>query len=224
MTRPPQAMSSCIYPPPKVLSDDLKLTGSFTSGSHQEQFRWNTSKIEERFGRRPFPRLALILEQHTMITSHGLDQQPLRLLSFGLKNEGRGIAKFPGLRFRYIPGFKKDDFGIDGNCGFGLPPRPSEYQWITFRGGVDDVIYPDETRMIGKLIQLAVKEEEKPLIRAGEPFFGDCERIWLCAAHTLHFEISAEGGATRSDTFPLQEDRYIQNFKTPTKPSAGFRR
>lgn len=109
-------------------------------------------QVEERFGRRPIPKLRLHIEVSTMtMDPPGHEGGAIRHLLFGLKNDGRGIAKFPGLRFKRSPAVRPDNFGIDGNGGFDIPLRPSESEWIVFRGGVDDVIYPGETRLIGKL-------------------------------------------------------------------------
>ena len=65
------------------------------------------------------------------------------------------------MRFKRSPALRPDDYGIDGNGGFGIPKRPSEPEWMVFRGGVDDVIYTRETRLIGKLIQTAVHKGDR---------------------------------------------------------------
>ena len=104
-------------------------------------------QIEERFGRRPHPKLELILQEREKLNNG------TRFLILGLRNSGRGIARFPGLLFKKLPGYFLDPFGIDGNQNFGLPQRPSESDSIIFGGGVDDVIYPGQSLMIGKLKQ-----------------------------------------------------------------------
>ncbi len=118
-------------------------------------------QIEERFGKRPLPKLEVHIEPQPIVERHAIISNPLRLLRFGLTNAGRGIAKFPGIRFKRAKNLTNDNMGVDGNGGFGLPPRPSEPQWIVFRGGVDDVIYPRETRIIGNLIQNAVNQGDR---------------------------------------------------------------
>jgi len=110
-------------------------------------------QIEERFGKRPPPKLELYLESlHVAAQTHA-PSKPARYFVLGLKNAGYGIARFPSIRYRPTTGLKHYDFGIDGNMGFGLPLRPSEPEWKVFRGGVDDVIYPLEVRKITKLWQ-----------------------------------------------------------------------
>jgi Putative DNA-binding domain len=165
-------------------------------------------QVEERFGRRPLPRLSLHIEPLQMVDRWGFIDGPLRHLLFGLKNEGRGIAKFPGIRFKRSKNLRRDDFGVDGNAGFGLPPRPSEPDWIVFRGGVDDVIYPGETRLIGRLIQIAVNKGDKGVSLAGQPVFRflSAERLWVCEELALEYQISAEGTATQCGIHQIEED------------------
>jgi hypothetical protein len=169
-------------------------------------------QIEERFGRRPLSRLSLTVEvSNMMMNPPGYDGGAIRRLVFGLKNDGRGMAKFAGIRFKRLRALQLDNFGIDGNMGFGLPPRPSESEWIVFRGGVDDVIYPGETRLIGKLIQTAVHKGDRgipPKLAPGQVAvgFNQAERLFVCEAENLEYEISAEGTATQSGVHKLSED------------------
>ncbi len=171
-------------------------------------------QIEERFGRRPLPRLSLVIEvSNMMMDPPGHDGGVIRRLDFGLRNDGRGIAKFPGLRFRRSHAMRLDNFGIDGNMGFGLPSRPSEPEWIVIRGGVDDVIYPGETRRIGKLIQTAVHKGDRgipPTLAPGQlaTGFTQAERLLVCEALDLEYEISAEGTATHSAVHALAQDEF----------------
>jgi hypothetical protein len=168
-------------------------------------------QIEERFGKRPIPRLSLHIEASDMMMDPpGHPGGAMRRLLFGLRNDGMGIAKFPGVRFRRLMNLRRDDFGIDGNGGFGIPPRPSESDWIVFRGGVDEVIYPGETRLIGNLIQTAVHRGNRgipPSLRPGQAAVGfdQMERLFVCEGLNLEYEISAEGTATQRETHQLHE-------------------
>jgi hypothetical protein len=75
-------------------------------------------------------------------------------LWIGLSNIGRGLAKFPGIRFKQVNnGLIVNPHGLDGNGNNGLPPRLSDRDWFVFRGGVDDVIYPGSTLKITQLLQ-----------------------------------------------------------------------
>lgn len=169
-------------------------------------------QIEERFGRRPIPKLGLHLEaSNMMMDPPGHDGSAIRRLIFGLKNEGRGMAKFPGVRFKRSPGLRPDQYGIDGNGGFGIPQRPSEPEWMVFRGGVDDVIYPGETRLISKLIHTAVHKGDRgipPRLGPGQVAvgFAKAERLFVCEAQNLEYEISAEGTVTEHGVYKLPED------------------
>jgi hypothetical protein len=172
-------------------------------------------QIEERFGRKPIPRLGLHVEvSNMMMDPPGHEESALRNITIGLKNEGRGMAKFPGVRFKWLSALRPNNFGIDGNGGFGLPLRPSEPEWIVFRGGVDDVIYPEETRLIGKLIQTAVRKGDRgipPKLAFGQFAVGftQAERLFVCDALDLEFEISAEGTATQTGVYKLLQDEFL---------------
>lgn len=171
-------------------------------------------QIEERFGRRPLPKLNLtIVTSNMMMDPPGHDGGAIRRIVFGLRNDGRGIAKFPGIRFKRSHALRLDDYGIDGNMGFGIPPRPSEPEWIVFRGGVDDVIYPGETRLIGKLIQTAIYKRDRgipPKLGPGQVATGftQAERLFVCEAIDIDYEISAEGTAIQSGVHALGQDEF----------------
>ena len=144
-------------------------------------------QIEEQFGKRPYPRLALHFEEKDSVNVHfphpGV---AVRWFHFGLKNEGKGIAKFPGLRFPRGSGFEMSQYGLDGNFNFGLPQRPSVTEWIVFRGGMDDVIYPGETRQIGILSQVGTERGVDGSVVNGS--FSKTE--WLFGATEFQCEIS----------------------------------
>jgi hypothetical protein len=98
-------------------------------------------------------------------------------------------------------------YGLDGNMNFGLPLRPSETEWIVFRGGVDDVIYPGESRLIGILSQRGTERGVEGSAVNGA--FSKTE--WLFAATEFHCDISGDGVAT-----------IIINHEVPEgKPIAG---
>lgn len=97
-------------------------------------------QIADRFGKRRRPVLRLCVEEGDIDPT---DRNMLhRLFTIGIENRGRGLAKFPSLRFRRTEGIDVSDHGIDGNGGFGLPKLPCEREWIVFGGGADHVIYP----------------------------------------------------------------------------------
>jgi Putative DNA-binding domain len=104
-------------------------------------------QIAEMFGRRPQPNLKPILQHNNFGPVLG-DQSVHQFFFLGLFNDGRGLAKFPSIRFQRSHGLHVSLYGLDGNGGHALPLRPSESEWIVFRGGVDDVIYPGATLKI----------------------------------------------------------------------------
>lgn len=170
-------------------------------------------QIEERFGKRPLPKLELYLEPVQIGGETYKPTQPARYFVLGLRNVGRGIAKFPSIRYRRACGLVVDYFGIDGNCGTGLPQRPSENEWAVFRGGVDDVIYPQETRQITKLWQggsnVGPDGHPYPTIYAPGGKFSQ----WDFPAVGFQCEISCEGTPT------LTVEKSIQPSSTNWPPT-----
>jgi hypothetical protein len=116
-------------------------------------------QIADMFGKRRRPLLKLYLEEGHVEPRSGISN---REIVFGIENCGRGVAKFPCVRFRRGL-FAVDPFGIDGNHGFGLPQLPSDPALIIFGGGSDHVIYPGTVLKIGKLEQAARISEWQPV-------------------------------------------------------------
>jgi hypothetical protein len=102
---------------------------------------------------RPLAKLELYLELKGIERDTFSPRTPVRLFVLGLRNVGCATAKFPNIRYRRASGLTVSHFGIDGSFGFGLPRSPSQNEWETFRGGADQVIHPEETLMIAKLVQ-----------------------------------------------------------------------
>ncbi len=168
--------------PPRRSRKDWKFYQRIGSGTFPMEY----FQIEERFGKRPPPKLELHLE------AKGIGGKPsspgaARHFVLGIKNIGRGLARFPSIRYRRTCGLVCDQFGIDGNGGVGLPLRPSEPEWVVFRGGIDDVIYPQEVRKITKLWQDATA-------------IGSTDRQFFKAV-SFQCEISSEG----TPTFTVEE-------------------
>ena len=113
------------------------------------------------------------------------DQSDYEFVSLGITNSGRAIAKFPSIRFQPPQNVLINQFGIDGNCNFGLPRRPSEKDWIVFRGGIDDVIYPETTVKIAELCRPIIMLKPQVLL-FGTP---DC---------TFVAEVSCENMETKT--------------------------
>jgi hypothetical protein len=75
------------------------------------------------FGKRHRPRLHLYLEEGRFRLEGQIYERELTL---GIENRGRAVARFPSVRFKRLAGINVNQWGIDGNMGFGLPVRPTE--------------------------------------------------------------------------------------------------
>lgn len=177
--------------PPRRSRKDWKFYQRIGSGTFPMEY----FQIEERFGRRPPPKLELYLESARIGTHTYSSSQPVRYFILGLRNVGAGIAKFPSIRYRPAATLHVDTFGIDGNQNHGLPLRPSEPEWVVFRGGVDDVIYPQEVRPITKLWQdgsnIGPDSNPYPVVYVPREY-----TRWDFKAIGFHCEISCEGAPT----------------------------
>jgi hypothetical protein len=150
-------------------------------------------QIADMFGKRPSPMLSLYLEPED-IPKIFYSNQPARSFLLGLVNSGRGIAKFPSIRFSSDLGLVISVDGIDGMRGFGLPRRASEAGWSTFRGGVDDVIYPAEKRLITRIKQFGHSQgPRQPTVAGGPVAVGPYVSLWLFRAIDFECEIYTEG-------------------------------
>src|SRR5258708_35258229 len=101
--------------PPRRSRKDWKFYQRIGSGTFPMEY----FQLEERFGQRPAPKLELYLEFEQIggiITS---PRVPARWFGLGLRNLGRGLAKFPSVRYRRTSGLNVDQYGIDGSFGFG---------------------------------------------------------------------------------------------------------
>lgn len=149
------------------------------------------------------PRLELFLECIGVRGHVSSPRTPARYFVLGLKNgEASGTAKFPGIRYKRSCGLIANIYGIDGNCGFGLPQSPSENDWEMFRGGTDHVIHPGETLKITQLLQSGRKVH--PTERYLYPVIPAVSSRWAFDAVTFQCQISADGAATLTTerTFP----------------------
>jgi hypothetical protein len=70
----------------------------------------------------------------------------------------------------------------------GIPRHPSDSLWFGFRGGVNEVIYPEETLKITKLIQQGEPRRDQP---GSEPSY-------TFKPFTFSCELSCEGTAIKT--------------------------
>jgi len=154
-------------------------------------FPMEYGQIEDMFGKRPNARLELSLE-HAKFGPSGFDQRMHRIFRLGLKNVGRGLAKFPSIRFQRACGLIPVMTGIDGNCSTGLPIHASEGEWIIFRGGIDSVIFPDEVLQITMLGQVgSTSGNSGPVLR--QDHWANRQIEWKFSKLEFSCEIACEG-------------------------------
>jgi hypothetical protein len=102
--------------------------------------------LEDMFGRRPKPRLALHLER--VPNSHRAEHV------VGITNAGSGIAKFPFIHIEVDRPFIFSQYGIDGNGHTGLPLLATQGlsdQFRTFGGSSDNIVYANSALEVTKI-------------------------------------------------------------------------
>lgn len=150
-------------------------------------------QIADMFGKRPHPKLELFLETGRIGTVP-FDNGLLRFFCMDLSNTGRGLAKFPSIRFRRNCGLTVSQFGLDGNGNVGLPTRPDD-EWVIFGGGADDVIHPGTTLKITSLLQPASR---------GDPRKG----VAIFDALTFNADVAREATPTTTLQKSISEGRH----------------
>jgi hypothetical protein len=134
----------------------------------------------------------------------------------GLNNVGAGTVRFPSIRYKRASGLIVNDFGIDGNYGFGLPQSPSDNEWVSFRGGMDHVIHRKETLKIAKLFQRGDNRSINGISAAAYPNLfgpnGPTHARWVFKATTFQCEISAEGILVTAIERSIPEEETIQRL------------
>lgn len=176
--------------PPRWFTKDKKFYQRIGSST----LTMEHSQIGDMFGNRPHPRLELSLEKERIGLSGGIGN-PQRIFRLGLTNVGLGLAKFPSIRFKSNCGLWPERLGLDGMGTSGLPRRASGKEWVIFRGGIDDVVYPDETLAITFLCQVGEnlgKDSPRP-IPGGGWHTGTNQSRWRFKPITFSCEISCEG-------------------------------
>jgi hypothetical protein len=184
--------------PPRRSKKDWKFYLRIGSGTFPMEY----FQIEERFGKRPPPRLELYLKPEGISPFAPYDPNPCRWFELGLQNSGSGIAKFPSIRFK-----PPSKLNVDLRRPLGLPRHRSENEWEAFRGGADDVIYPEEILKIAKLVQ--------PGAPIAWDSSGQARTQWTFAAVTFQCEISCEGAPTK------KVEQVIPEESTPLPLAAG---
>lgn len=109
-------------------------------------------EIEDMFSRRVGARLAL--HRSPLFPRSPADAANLwAKLVMGIRNEGRGVCRFPRLELRSRNGsVKRAFYGLDGNGNDNLRQEfVSDQSRLVFCGGADDVIHPNCTLEVTKV-------------------------------------------------------------------------
>lgn len=162
-------------------------------------YRMEYFQLADMFGRRHRPSLELYLEEPQLQQANaGGVLYVDRLITFGLRNVGRAVARFPSIRVRgeQVTVYQ---WGIDGNGTLGLPQLATDDGWFIFGGGVDHVIHPGTSLRIARLQQRARLAEWQPV---GLP-----RKNFIFAEVPLSFEIHADdvGAKTETRIVPARE-------------------
>lgn len=123
-------------------------------------YRMEHFDLEDVFGRRPKPIVALHAQPHAHITRPGVRERTYSFrVILGIKNSGRGVAKYPSLSLSLTTPYRLSRFGVDGNHNTGLPIVPSSRldRWITFGGGADHVVHPESVLEVTALHPIDIK-------------------------------------------------------------------
>ena len=86
------------------------------------------------------------MEINTRIDGSGLNAK----IIIGIKNGGRGSAKAPYIAFGVSAPFKLNEYGLDGNCNFGMKKLPYLGSALPYRygEGANVVIHPGITHEV----------------------------------------------------------------------------
>ena len=127
-----------LLPPHRVILNIAKVKNQYYIRSGESFEIASHTQLEDMFGRRPRPKLEFVAK----LTRRYDDSAVV----VGIKNSGRGIAKFPYLEIVVPEPFAISEWGIDGNRHPGLPTmfqgRGSDRRQM-FGGGSNFVVYPE---------------------------------------------------------------------------------
>jgi len=173
--------------PPQRSKADWKFYVRIASGTVPMEY----FQIEDRFGRRPHARLLIELKDEGIggkAMSGGILE---RRIAVFLSNRGRGLALFPCVRFKRGGGIS-----FPGYMDSQQPIWPHSYadnEWISTRGGSNDVVYPGETLRIATIVQ------ERALV----PSTGTGPHTWEFPAITIIAEAVCDGTVAHCQSFTI---------------------
>ena len=155
--------------------------------------------LEDMFGRRPRPVLSLY-------TDVRVEGERLAVV-VGIRNAGRGVARFPSLRLGVTKPWHFSEYGLDGNYNTGLPMRMRSgggAEFVHFAGGGDHVVHADDVLEVTR-IGLGVGR-------------GSPSRIDPPPPVDINYRIMAEGVRPIEDQYIIPSDRLVEAIRSAAKP------
>ena len=160
-------------------------------------------QIADMFGRRRRASLVPYFGAiETRPTSVGGTQSAERRMVVGLRNEGRGVAKFPSIHVSADRPLRvREVMELDGNTDFGLPRLLGDPGLkFAFGGGVDHVIHPGTTLKVTQLVQNGRLAQWQPA--------GTNQKVFVLDAINITIEMHADEVQAKTDTVSLPEQEY----------------
>lgn len=156
--------------------------------------------LEDMFGRRPRPVLSLY-------TDVRVEGERLAVV-VGIRNAGRGVARFPSLRLGVTKPWHFSEYGLDGNYNTGLPMRMRSgggAEFVHFAGGGDHVVHADDVLEVTR-IGLGVGRGSPSRIDPPPP------------PVDINYRIMAEGVRPIEDQYIIPSDRLVEAIRSAAKP------
>jgi len=152
-------------------------------------------ELEETFGRRKKPKLELYARVARRVGNRAEGFHALIVI--GVKNTGRGLAKYPGICLRNC---RAHGYGYDGNGNVGLPPLPTSHpEDLRYGASGERVVYPgvdfDITAIIHPLETITEKYQIVSII---------------CPDLKIEYEIYAEDMPTVSGILVLSTEEILK--------------
>jgi hypothetical protein len=106
-----------LLPPHRVILNHKDIKNHYYTRSGESFVVASHTQLEDMFGRRPKPKLALSTK---VVISRRSGSEYILYVILGISNTGRGTAKSPFLSVKVHPPYQIGQYGIDGNRRFGL--------------------------------------------------------------------------------------------------------
>ncbi len=173
--------------------------GHFYVRSASGTYRMEYFQIADMFGRRRRPSRALYLDEIALQpTAIAPTQGAQRVMTVGLRNEGRGVAKFPSVRVLADQPLRVNEHSTDAFLG--LPRLRGDTAAIAFGGGVGYVVHPGTLLKITRLLQPGRLTQWQPA--------GPQRKVFVFEAIKITVEMFADDLQAKTETISLPEQEY----------------